>query len=360
MGVQTEVKTASLNKLMIADQSHRRHTFSPTMPRVTSRELAIGELVQWETELRRSFWQRAKNDARASELRDQLLHHPTDSVLTSSSASSMSVDISSLSSLSSLSSSSSSNSSDSGSVSPSSLLPSSTSSATPGSSSSPSTTLTLPSGTFPITEYEDADYRNYRQAVTRIQRFLHFLLTTRVIFPNDVPKFSQLGLVLNLYKAWDSKRFRRNIRVDPSTFDFLLGLIINDPVFISQSNVPQLPVEQQLAITLYRFGHYGSAASVEAIAQWAGCSAGVVVKCTRRVIIAFLPLHNRAIRWPTASEKAEASDWVESVTCRAWRPGFAMVDGTLIPLHAKPGHYGEQFFDRKSNYSLNLQVLLKR
>ena len=33
-----------------------------------------------------------------------------------------------------------------------------------------------------------------------------------------------------------------------------------------------------------------------------------------------------------------------------------MVDGTLIPLFAKPGHYGEQFFDHKSNYSLSLTV----
>jgi hypothetical protein len=71
MGVQTEVKTASLNKLIIANQSHRHHTFSPTMPCV-----AFHELVQWETELRRSFWQRAKNDTCASKLRDQLCTIP--------------------------------------------------------------------------------------------------------------------------------------------------------------------------------------------------------------------------------------------------------------------------------------------
>jgi hypothetical protein len=71
---------------------------------------------------------------------------------------------------------------------------------------------------------------------------------------------------------------------------------------------------------------------------------------------AFLPLHNVAIRWPNTEEKAEVADWVESRSCAAWRLGFAMVDGTLIPLHKKPGHFSEHFFDRKSNYSLNLQV----
>ncbi len=29
-----------------------------------------------------------------------------------------------------------------------------------------------------------------------------------------------------------------------------------------------------------------------------------------------------------------------------------MVDGTLIPLASKPGHFGEQFFNHKSNYSI--------
>ncbi len=107
---------------------------------------------------------------------------------------------------------------------------------------------------------------------------------------------------------------------------------------------------------LYCLGHFGSVASVEAVAQWAGCSAGAIVKATCHVIMAFLRLHDQAVRWPNAKEKQEASDWVESVSCAAWRPGFCMVDGTLIPLASKPGHFGEQFFDCKSNYSLSLMV----
>ena len=55
-------------------------------------------------------------------------------------------------------------------------------------------------------------------------------------------------------------------------------------------------------------------------------------------------------------KKAAALDWVEQVSCAAWRPGYCMVDGTLIPLFEKPGHFGEMFFDRKSNYSLSLMV----
>jgi len=56
-----------------------------------------------------------------------------------------------------------------------------------------------------------------------------------------------------------------------------------------------LTVPSQLAITLFHFGHFGSAASVDAIAQWAGCSAGAVVNSTCCIIKAFLLLHDQAI-----------------------------------------------------------------
>lgn len=34
-----------------------------------------------------------------------------------------------------------------------------------------------------------------------------------------------------------------------------------------------------------------------------------------------------------------------------------MVDRTLILLHKKPSYYGETFFDRKINYSINVQII---
>ena len=119
-------------------------------------------------------------------------------------------------------------------------------------------------------------------------------------------------------------------------------LIQDHPSFHNNSQLDQWPIPYQLAIALFWFGHFGSA--------------GTVINATRRVITAFLPLHDQAIWWPNVDEKQEASDWVESVSCHAWRLGFCMVDGTLIPLASKPGHFGEQFFDCKSNYSLSLMV----
>jgi hypothetical protein len=63
-----------------------------------------------------------------------------------------------------------------------------------------------------------------------------------------------------------------------------------------------------------------------------------------------------ALYWPTLDEKEEAKRWVEENSCPAWRDGWLMVDGTLVPLYARPAFYGNTWYDRKSNYSLNVQV----
>jgi hypothetical protein len=73
-------------------------------------------------------------------------------------------------------------------------------------------------------------------------------------------------------------------------------------------------------------------------------------------MIAFLVLHDAAIRWPTEDEKEESKQWVEAVSCPEWQDGYCMVDGTPVLLSQKPGNHGEAYFDRKSNYLLNVQV----
>ncbi|KIJ31237.1 hypothetical protein M422DRAFT_186223 [Sphaerobolus stellatus SS14] len=200
-----------------------------------------------------------------------------------------------------------------------------------------------------------AKHTLYYQRICAIRQHHLYLTYTRVLFPNTVHKIPQLPLVLHYFKRDDPQRFRRNLRVAPDTFDVLLPWIETHPVFESRGPLPQLPVAHQLAIALFRFGHFGNSASVESVAQWAGVAAGTVVNCTRRVIIAVLEVHDQVICWPT-EEREEAKSWVEIVSCPAWRGGYCFVDGTLVPLAEKPGFHGEAYFDQKSNYSLNIQV----
>jgi hypothetical protein len=209
---------------------------------------------------------------------------------------------------------------------------------------------------FPDVSTDTDEERTIVMSMTAV--LLQIITETRVLNPHLVAKCSQLDLILIDFKFHDPKRFRNNLRVSASTFDSLLEMIEKHPVFLNDANVPQGSVIKQLAIALFRFGHNGNAASVEAVAQWAGVSAGTVVNCTRRVMISFLSLHDSAIRWPSDDEKERSKEWVESVSCYAWRDGYCMVDGTPIVLYQKPGYHGEAYFDRKSNYSLNLQVRL--
>ena len=153
--------------------------------------------------------------------------------------------------------------------------------------------------------------------------------------------------------------FRNKLRVSPLTFDRLVEVIKDDPVFVSHLEISrQAPVQEQLAVALYRFGHNGNAASLQAIANWAGIGKGTVELHTHRVMTAILQpeFMGTSVRWPDEEEKEEAKKWIQAHSCKAWRNGWCFVDGTLVPLASRPYWYGESYFDRKCRYSLNVQV----
>ncbi|KAF7291261.1 DDE Tnp4 domain-containing protein [Mycena indigotica] len=186
----------------------------------------------------------------------------------------------------------------------------------------------------------DAQDELYLKNLAQIREHIVYLENTRVLNPNIIHKLSQLYLVLELYKKDDEKCFRHNLRVSPETFDEILKRIQDHHVFVSEGPHDQFPIDKQLVIALFWFGHFGNAASVESVGQWAGVA-----------------LHDEYIRWPSAAEKEAAKEWVEAASCAAWRDGWLLVDGTLVPLSDKPGFHGEAYFDRKSNYSLNIQLI---
>ncbi|KAF7319715.1 DDE Tnp4 domain-containing protein [Mycena kentingensis (nom. inval.)] len=144
----------------------------------------------------------------------------------------------------------------------------------------------------------------------------------------------------------------------PYCFDILLELICDHPVFTNNSNNPQAPVEEQLAVTLYRLGQYGNGASVQDIARIAGCSEGSVENFTNRVFTAIKSLHDLFVRPLTEEEKEKEKEWIEESIGFGglWREGWIMYDGTIVPLFAKPALNGQGYYTRKSNYGLNVQI----
>src|ERR1700730_8109896 len=69
----------------------------------------------------------------------------------------------------------------------------------------------------------------------------------------------QMLHILNVTKLNCPDQFREILCVSPATFDKIVDKIKDDPVFFNNSNNPQIPVEEQLAITLYSFGPDGNA-----------------------------------------------------------------------------------------------------
>ncbi len=169
---------------------------------------------------------------------------------------------------------------------------------------------------------------------------------------------ARLPHVLSYVKDNSLEDFRSVLLVSPSTFDKLVGEIEEDLVFSNNSQNEQIPISHQLAVTLFRFGHSGNAESIKRVADWSGYGKGTVLLITQRVLTALLrrDFLDKAVRPPTAEEEEEAKQWVEDHSCYAWRNGWLFVDGTLIPLYFRPFWYAEAYFDRKSNYSLNIQV----
>jgi hypothetical protein len=174
-----------------------------------------------------------------------------------------------------------------------------------------------------------------------------------------IPKTQELmHLILHEYKYNRPHIFHSFLRIDPDCFDDFIAAIEDDEVFHNNSNNAQMPVEEQAVIALYRLGHYGNAASSLKVALQFGVGVGTVHLVTTRILKATCSQRFRSasVQWASPEAKAAAKEWVESMSCPAWRNGWLMVDGTLVPLFRQPSWFGNIWFDRKSNYSLNVQV----
>lgn len=134
----------------------------------------------------------------------------------------------------------------------------------------------------------------------------------------------QLPFILHETKHTQPTEFREDIRISPYTFDCLVRRIENDVAFTNRGNNGQMSVENQLAITLYRFGHYGNAAGLSKVARWAGVGKGTVLLTTKRVMTALLcpDFVKENLCMPTEEEKKQAKDWVEKHSCRRYSGTF--------------------------------------
>ena len=111
-----------------------------------------------------------------------------------------------------------------------------------------------------------------------------------------------------------------------NTFDRLVSLLADDPIFESQGKKPQRHVKVQLAAFLLRYGNRGSNAF--SVARNLDIGEGVVFNYCQRVSKAVRKLRNRFLTWPNETCKAEISQFIEN------RSGFHLClgsgDGNLL------------------------------
>lgn len=73
--------------------------------------------------------------------------------------------------------------------------------------------------------------------------------------------------ILNVWHSEHPNYFRKALHITPSTFDKLLESISDDPVLANLSSNKQMRIDHQLGIALFRFGHFGNAASLDNVAN---------------------------------------------------------------------------------------------
>jgi len=82
----------------------------------------------------------------------------------------------------------------------------------------------------------------------------HYNNTRKAITKTGV----NLELLMEDYKINCPEIFRSYLRITPDCFDNLVSMIKDEGVSHNNSNNEQMSVVHQVAIALYRFGHYGN------------------------------------------------------------------------------------------------------
>lgn len=120
-----------------------------------------------------------------------------------------------------------------------------------------------------------------------------------------------------------------------------------------------MPVKRQILIALKQFDTYRNRSLIYEIVEWAGVGQGTVNLVTWRVMTVILNsnLWAQHVRWPREEEKKATKEWVEAQSIPAFWDGWCMIDGITILIFKKPHYYGESFFDQKSRYSINTQIV---
>lgn len=127
------------------------------------------------------------------------------------------------------------------------------------------------------------------------------------------------------------------------TFDSIVSLLEQDPIFKSKGRKPQRPVKFQFACFLMRFGTMG--ADARSAAHRMGIGFGTVFLYCRRVSKALRRLGIQYADWGGVERRRGTSESIEKDS--GFPNCIGIIDGSLVQLSAEPNNSGGAFYSRK-------------
>ncbi|KAF8589742.1 hypothetical protein K439DRAFT_1645003 [Ramaria rubella] len=116
----------------------------------------------------------------------------------------------------------------------------------------------------------------------------------------------QLWYTLHVYKQDYPELFHSYVQIWPAVFDVLVTKLQDHPIFHNNSDNKQIPIEFQVAVTLYRLGHFGNAVSLTKVVLWASWGFGTVDLCTK------CSFRKMVMKWPSDDEKEQAKQLIST------------------------------------------------
>jgi hypothetical protein len=134
--------------------------------------------------------------------------------------------------------------------------------------------------------------------------------------------------------------------MDQTSFQHILDLIKDDPVFCNQNRRPQRPVQHQLAVYLIRMGRTQALKT----SNVAGVAEGTLYKYCNRVSKAIRCLKRGHLAWPGHQRRRIIK---RTFAAKGFPGCIGMCDGSLIRLGTKPKESGKSYWCRKKMYAVS-------
>nr|XP_012235813.1 PREDICTED: putative nuclease HARBI1 [Linepithema humile] len=166
-----------------------------------------------------------------------------------------------------------------------------------------------------------------------------------------VPKIT--NYLENVVIRYTNIEFKSHFRMERNTFYFLLHFIGSKLESFPFMGREQINTTKQLLIAIYVLA---TPDSYRSICERFGVARSTAWFSVKRVVRALYGLRNLFIRWPTYEEAQTI--WTNIQTLYGFPKVLGIIDGTHINI-ARPKRDASSYINRKSRFSIQLQVICK-